>query len=150
MTYQEIVPFQLKQAATWASFDKFKLEGASALERVQEGSVGALMTKTGQYRIMTESDYQTLIGLASEVQRMKAGVNAIVATATVVRHHPTDPHALEALMEVVVAFGDLPRLPSDTRATKVNFPINEMDTDEDAILDSSELKAAQRALQEAR
>ena len=149
MILDNIAPIHLKQTVAWPSFDKFKLEGATALERVQSGSVGSLTTKTGQYRILTESDYQTLLGLASEVRRMKGGLNAIIASATVARRH-RDAEALEALMQVVVAVGDFPRLPTNDITDRLNLEITEDDTDDDAILDPQALKAAQAALLESR
>lgn len=147
MMSQTLSTIQFKPAATWLSFDKFKLEGATALERVQNGSVGTLITKTGQYRILTEPDYQGLLGLASEVRRMKEGLNAIIATATVARLH-RDTATLDALMQVVIAVGDLPRLPSNDQITALKLETDENDTDDEAILDASALKAAQSALLE--
>lgn len=138
------IPIQFTQAASWSSFDKFKLEGATALERVEQGSVGTLTTKSGQYRILTDSDYQALLGLASEVRRIKEGLNAIIATATVARRH-RDSESLEALMQVVIAVGDLPRLPSNAEITALNLEVIDTDSD-DAILDPVALKAAQVAL----
>ncbi len=138
------IPIQFTQTASWSSFDKFKLEGATALERVTQGSVGTLTTKSGQYRILTDSDYQALLGLASEVRRIKEGLNAIIATATVARRHQ-DSQSLEALMQVVIAVGDLPRLPNNAEVTALNLEMIDTDSDE-AILDPIELKAAQTAL----
>ena len=140
------MPIQLTHAAAWSSFDKFKLEGANALERVQQGSVGTLTTKTGQYRILTETDYQTLLGLSSEVRRIKEGLNAIIATASVARRH-RDTESLEALMQVVIAVGDLPRLPSNSEVSPLLLEPDPTDSADDAILDPIELLAAQALLE---
>jgi hypothetical protein len=145
-SFSTFTPIHFTQVASWSSFDKFKLEGATALERVANGSVGLLTTKSGQYRILTDSDFQSLLGLASEVRRIKEGLNAIIATATVARRH-RDSESLEALMQVVIAVGDLPRLPSNAQVTALN--LEELETDSgDAILDAVALKAAQLALTE--
>ena len=149
MVLDNLAPIQLQQAVTWSSFDKFKLDGATALERVQNGGVGSLTTKTGQYRILTESDYQSLLGLASEVRRIKGGLNAIIATATVAHRH-RDAETLEALMQVVIAVGGLPRLPTNDHSDRLDLEITALDTDDDAILDPQALKAAQAGLLESR
>jgi hypothetical protein len=140
-------PLQFKTAAHWQSFDKFKLEGAGALEQVGAGSIASLNTKTGQYRIISETDFQHLLGLASEVQRIKGGLNAIIASATVAQKH-RDADSLEALMQVVIAVGDLPRLPSSSVVSQVELPNLDPDPDDTVLLDPVALKAAQKALEE--
>jgi hypothetical protein len=137
----------LQNTNTWASFDKFKLEGAKALEQINAGHIATLITKTGQYKILSETDFQNLLGLASEVRRIKDGLNAIIATASIAQKH-RDPESLEALMQVVIAIGDLPRLPSNNQPTLAQMPITETpDEDDTAILEPAALLAAQQALE---
>ncbi|MEL7409474.1 MAG: hypothetical protein AAFN00_21435, partial [Cyanobacteria bacterium J06558_2] len=57
----------LKLGQTWQSFEKFRTEGAKALADIKDGIVATLTTKTGQYRIVEEHDFQQLYGLARDV-----------------------------------------------------------------------------------
>ncbi len=63
--------FSLQPGPTWFSFEKFRQEGAKALESVKNGIVGILHTKTGQYRILEERDFQKMYGLARDIDRLR-------------------------------------------------------------------------------
>jgi hypothetical protein len=52
----------LKPGTHWSSFEQFRTEGAKALSPIQGGVVATLSTKTGQYRIIEEQDFQKLLG----------------------------------------------------------------------------------------
>jgi hypothetical protein len=68
---------QLSPTAHWNSFEQFRTSGANALTSIIPGTVGTLHTKTGQYRIVTEGDFQRLLGMARDVERLQQGLNVV-------------------------------------------------------------------------
>jgi hypothetical protein len=61
--------FSLRVGQTWKSFEQFRIEGAKTLSSVKDRVIATLHTKSGQYRILEEHDFQTLYGLARDVDR---------------------------------------------------------------------------------
>jgi hypothetical protein len=59
----------LRVGQTWKSFEQFRIEGAKTLSSVKDRVIATLHTKSGQYRIIEEHDFQTLYGLARDVVR---------------------------------------------------------------------------------
>ena len=103
----------LSAGATWTSFEQFRKEGGSSLTNVGKGVVGTLITKTGQYRVVEESDFQHLLGLASEVNRLRGGLRLVVSAAHSVQKFPDDT-TVETLMAAVTMLGQSPVLPTRT------------------------------------
>jgi hypothetical protein len=101
-------PLSLAQGAMWPSFEQFRTQGNAALQQITPGRVGTL--KQGQYRILAESDFQHLYGLARDIERLRGGIRVVIATARAAKIHP-DEATLEALMEAVMLMGELPALP---------------------------------------
>jgi hypothetical protein len=58
----------LTPSTSWNSFEQFRTVGANSLATITAGTVGTLQTKTGQYRILNEADFQQLVGLATDVE----------------------------------------------------------------------------------
>jgi hypothetical protein len=63
------------------------VSGTTALDAIKLGSVGTLQTKTALYRILRDEDWQKLVGLASEVHRIRGGVTLVLQAAKVVAKH---------------------------------------------------------------
>jgi hypothetical protein len=140
----------LRPGPVWTSFDKFKTEGVGALDKITGGAVATISSKDGQFRILREEDFQSLLGLASEVRRLSDGMQAILATITLVRKHP-DHESVEALRQVVVAFGMPPLFSAQEAVTGLSIQAAAQDNDtldDDAILDPKELQKRQRELLE--
>jgi hypothetical protein len=102
-----IEPLALTQGAMWPSFEQFRTQGSAALQQITPGRVGTLITKQGQYRILAESDFQHLYGLARDIERLRGGIRVVIATARAAKIHP-DEATFEALMEAVMFMGELP------------------------------------------
>jgi hypothetical protein len=103
-------PLSLAQGAMWPSFEQFRTQGNASLQQITSGRVGTLITKQGQYRILTENDFQHLYGLARDIERLRGGIRVVIATARAAKIHP-DEATFEALMEAVMLMGELPALP---------------------------------------
>jgi hypothetical protein len=81
----------------WRSFEQFRIAGSSALEGVTVGSVATLHVKSKVFRILGDSDFQRVVGLASEVHRLKQGITFVVKAARVVAKYPNDRDSMELL-----------------------------------------------------
>jgi hypothetical protein len=82
----------------WRSFEQFRTVGPTALEgMIPVGSVATLRAKTNTFRIMRDEDFQKLVGLATEVNRLKGGLTVVLSVAKIVAKHPNDPDGLQAL-----------------------------------------------------
>ena len=108
---QEQKTLNLRTGQCWSSFEKFRTEGATALNSVKDGTVASLQTKSGQYRILSEQDYQTLYGLARDVDRWRSGLRVIVSAVRAVQKHP-EKETLDVLIESIKLLKDLPELPT--------------------------------------
>lgn len=83
----------------WPSFEKFRLSGGTALDAITSGAVGTLQVKSNKFRILRDDDFQRLLGLASEVYRLKRGVTIVVQATKVVAKHPEDQDAIQLLFQ---------------------------------------------------
>jgi hypothetical protein len=129
----------LKAGPSWSSFEKFRAEGAKALLSVRGGAIASLQTKTGQYRILAENDFQTLLGLARDAERLRGGLRVVVKAVRVVQNHP-DTDSLSLLSEAVTMLSELPELPTRGRFTSLAPEGLEVDLDDEAILDAAQIQ----------
>lgn len=111
LSTKDSTSLNLQSGPIWLSFEKFRTEGAKALLSLKDGKVAILQTKTGQYRILEEHDFQELLGLARDVDRLRRGLRVLLHTARVVQKHP-DADSLNLLVETVTMLGSLPELPT--------------------------------------
>jgi hypothetical protein len=81
----------------WRSFEQFRIAGPTGLESIPIGSVGILHVKTKTFNILHGEDFQKLIGLASEVHRLKEGITLVLTAAKLVGKYPNDPVGIEML-----------------------------------------------------
>lgn len=124
----------LQNGPIWSSFEKFRAEGAKALNSLKEGKVATLQTKTGQYRIVEEHDFQKLLGLARDVERLRGGLSILTQTVRVVQKHP-DVESLNLLAEIVTMLGSLPELPTRDSFDPLLPEGIEVDPDDEVDLD---------------
>jgi hypothetical protein len=88
-------PNDLDAGTEWRSFEQFRLGGPAALEEITPGSVATIRVKSSTFRVLRDADFQHLIGLASEVHRLKRGITFVVQAAKVCAKHPDDPDSIE-------------------------------------------------------
>lgn len=131
--------FRLRSGSTWSSFEKFRTEGAKALEPIKDGVVAILQTKTGQYRIIEERDFQKMYGLARDVERLRGGARVVLSAARACAKHP-DEDTMNVLLESVTLLGSLPELPTRESFKPLILESDEIDEDDEVILDPQELK----------
>ena len=126
--------FSLHSGSTWSSFEKFRTEGAKALHTVKNGTVGTLQTKNGHYRILEEQDFQTLLGLANEAERLQGGLRVVVHAIRVAQKHP-DTDSLNLLAQVVTMLGNLPEVPRRSGFPPLDPEGLDVDPNDEVILD---------------
>jgi hypothetical protein len=129
----------LKLGQTWQSFEKFRAEGAKALADIKDGVVATLTTKTGQYRIVEEDDFQYLYGLARDVDRLRGGLRMVTVAVRAAQKHP-DPENLEVLAEAVAMLGELPELPTRDSFEPLIPEDPNLDEDDDVMLDPHQIE----------
>ena len=133
----QVLGFQSGQV--WSSFEQFRIEGGKALGSVKDGSVATLHTKSGQYRILEEHDFQKLFGLACDIDRLRGGLRVVALAVRAAQKHP-DEETLNVLAEAVALLGSLPELPVRERFEAL-LPEDELaDPDDEVILDPIELQ----------
>jgi hypothetical protein len=100
----------LTQGPYWASFEQFRTSGSTSLEGIRAGMVATLNSKSATYRILRDDDFQKLLGLASEVHRIKNGITFVVKAAKIVAKHK-DQESIELLIQSVSMLGESRVLP---------------------------------------
>lgn len=100
----------MKAGPYWTSFEQFRKGGIANLECLPRAAVGTIATKTGVFRIVRDDDFQKLLGLASEVHRIKGGLTFIAQAARVVAKH-RDNASVELLINSVSMLGESSLLP---------------------------------------
>ncbi|AFZ38024.1 hypothetical protein Sta7437_4565 (plasmid) [Stanieria cyanosphaera PCC 7437] len=131
--------FSLRLGQTWKSFEKFRTEGAKALSTIKDGAVATLTTKTGQYRIIEERDFQQMYGLARDVDRLRGGLRMVTVAVKAAQKHP-DRENLEVLAEAVAMLGELPELPTRDSFESLMPENTDFDDDDDVMLDSNQIE----------
>ncbi len=100
----------LLSGPTWNSFEQFRVKGGGALEEIPRRGVATLRSKAGAFRILHDEDFQAILGLASEVHRLKGGVKLIISAAQIYSRFRDDAHR-ELLLEAVSLLAGSPVLP---------------------------------------
>ncbi len=129
-------PLALIPGPTWNSFEQFRLKGGGALEEISRHQVATLRSKAGTFRILRDEDFQSILGLASEVHRLKGGLKLILTAARVYSKFRDEEHK-DLLMEAVSVLAGLPVLPE--RAGHAGFEIT---SDEQAYSESDDFDLA--------
>jgi hypothetical protein len=128
----------LQNGRVFPSFEKFRIEGAKALESVKDGKITTLQTKTGQYRILEERDFQNLLGLARDVERLRGGLRVLLRTVRVLQKHP-DAESIDLLVETVTMLGNLPELPTREYFEPLLPEGEDIDLDDEVVLDPNQI-----------
>lgn len=81
---------QFHTGPVWERFEDMRVGASEKLRLVCDGSVGILRIKRRQYRLMSEDDYQTLYGMASELERLQKDFDLIFQAANVVVENDTE------------------------------------------------------------
>jgi hypothetical protein len=118
IAFSTIPTISLTPSTSWNSFEQFRTSGANTLATIAPGTVGTLQTKTGQYRILNEADFQQLVGLATDVERLQQGLSVVMRAVRVVENHPEDADTLALLVETVSMLGSI----STVLPTRASFP----------------------------
>jgi hypothetical protein len=118
LPFGTVPTISLTPSTSWNSFEQFRTSGANTLATITPGTVGTLQTKTGQYRILNENDFQQLVGLAIDVERLQQGLSVVMRAVRVVENHPEDADTLALLVETVSMLGSI----STVLPTRASFP----------------------------
>ncbi|BAZ31700.1 hypothetical protein NIES4074_41730 [Cylindrospermum sp. NIES-4074] len=132
-------PINLQNGPNWQSFEKLRTEGVKALEPVKDGKVAILTTKTGQYRILEEHDFQKLLGLARDVERLRGGLRVLLRTVRVAQKHP-DAESMNLLIETITMLGTLPELPTRDSFEPLTPEGLEVDLDDEVNLNPDQIE----------
>lgn len=124
----ESVP-SLLPGPVWKSFEGFRTAGVAALSQIPEHGVGTLHTKSGSYRILREADFLSLVGKASEVNRIQRGFRYIKHALEVWKNHPDEKHA-ELVMEFTSFMAGSPSLPEQVGHERFSLPVHGSSTEE--------------------
>lgn len=127
----------------WTSFEKFRVQGSSALTQIEPGSVGTLASQGCQFRILCDSDFQHLIGLAREVDRVRQGLRVVHAAVQTVQEHPGQS-SVNTLVEAALLLGDSPVLPVRHRFAALQPEQSAADDEDEVEIDP---KAVRRPLE---
>lgn len=138
---QEQTATNLKVARNWKSFEDFRKAGAKALEPVKEGAIATLKTGTGDYRVMSEQDFQNLYGLACDVARLQGGLSVVLTAARAVQKH-NDPETVQVLIQTIKMMGNLSALPTreDSDFSETEASDSEIEEEDEMIDDPSLLE----------
>jgi hypothetical protein len=131
--------FILKPGTHLSSFEQFRPEGAKALSPIHGGTVATLSTKAGQYRIVEEQDFQKLLGVARDVERLRGGLRLVMQAVRVVQKHP-DTESLNLLLEAVTVMGGVPDLPIRDHFVDLLPETSEIDPDDDVELNPENIE----------
>jgi len=101
---------QLVPGPYWGSFEQLRTGGNVALDSIKPGSVATLRGKSGTFRILLDEDFQKLLGLASEVHRLRGGITLMVQAARVVAKH-RDEESIKLLFQSVSMLSESRLLP---------------------------------------
>jgi len=97
-------PADLVPGPQWPSFEKFRLAGGTGLDSIKPGTVATLWNKSRQFRILRDEDFQRLVGIASEVHRLKTGVTIVLQAARLVARHK-DEESVNLLIDYASTLG---------------------------------------------
>jgi hypothetical protein len=136
-----LTQIQLSPSQHWHSLEQFRTADANEIYKITPGTVGILQTDQESYRILNEKDFQKLLGLAGEVDRLQQDLTVITKAIRAVHNHPQDNDANVLLMEAVAMLEQM----SAALPTRSNFPPLELedlaiDQDDEVILDPAQIQ----------
>jgi hypothetical protein len=93
----EASTLSLVPGASWNSFEKFRTSGSAGLTSLPRHSVSKLSAGNRRFCVIDEDDFQVLLGLASEVDRSRKGLNVVVEAIQIAVKHPDKEHMQHVL-----------------------------------------------------
>ena len=124
----------------FSSFDRFKKAGAKALETLTNGFVGTLNTKTGMYRIVTEQDFQELVGALETSRHLQNELRMVIEVAhTYVEHK--DASSFRSLESVLITVSESPGFKRQEGHGELPFEESDSVDDEGYIFDPALLQS---------
>jgi hypothetical protein len=117
----------------WRSFDQFRNAGPAALDGISLQSVGTLNTKLHTFRILRDEDFQKLIGLASEIHRLRGGIAIAIQAAKVAVKHPNDPDTMQLFWQSVSFLNESNLLPERDGHGKIEIASDGAEDDDDTF-----------------
>jgi hypothetical protein len=138
--YSGAVPSQLSAGPFWGSFESFRTQGANALLQMEDATVGTLMVKGRAFRVLRDEDFQSLVGLAREVERIRRGLRVVTAAVKTVQAHK-DPVSIETLVEATLLLGESPSLPAREEFTTLRPESGEDVGDDEVELDPAVVRS---------
>lgn len=103
-------PLSLIPGPTWNGFEDIRKGGVGALRSIPPCGVATLNSKAGSFRVIRSDDFQRLLGIASEVNRLQAGLKIVLQAVKVyVKDHDKD--AEDLLLQSVSFLAQSPMLP---------------------------------------
>lgn len=124
----------LQPLRPWTSAEQFRKGLLDNVQSIQRGKVGTLTMKNKTIRMLSEEDFQELYGMAQEIDRLRDGIEIILAAAVTVQETRTDS-AVITLTKAALALGRVPVLP--TRRPSKEFSIDQIPVDEQTETDTS-------------
>ncbi|MVN88580.1 hypothetical protein GO986_17735 [Deinococcus sp. HMF7620] len=126
----------------WRSAEQFRKNLGDNLRLIERGQVGTLMTKDNKtIRLLSDEDFQVLYGLAREVDRLRDGIEVIIAAAVSVQENQNES-AVRVLTKAALALGRSPVLP--TRIPSKDFTLDDIKVDESDTDDSFDFNDIKR------
>jgi hypothetical protein len=117
----------LRPAATWTSWEGLRRFGGQGMAAsIQPGTVGFVEVKGARFCILRDADFQRVLGLAQDVQRMSEGVLLFRHAAELAYKTPDKDLGLKVLREMTMHY-ELPAV-GQQRWDLVVVPDEERDT----------------------
>jgi hypothetical protein len=123
---------ELAPGPYWPSFEQLRVGGAAGLDEIKAGFVGTLQCKAATFRVLRDEDFQRLVGLASDVHRLKHGVTLVLQAARIVCKHP-EQETFQLLIDSASLLAESRVLPE--RAGHDKFEITEEEAAENTEKD---------------
>lgn len=130
----------LKPGPEWASFEQLRIAGSLGLDMIGTGQAATLRTKAGVFRVLRDEDFQSLVGSASEVDRLKNGLTTLKHALKVVREHPASTSAVDLLLHIAAQFDAMPVQPVRRGREPLVSAETIVPEDDEFILDPVEVK----------
>lgn len=131
---------RLSPGEHWHSFEQLRTAGVNAIHKVTPGTVGTLQTKNGQYRLLTEADFQKLVGVAGDIERLQQGLNVVMRAIRVVQNHPEDSETLALLVETVTMLGMDTVLPTRSSFPPLELENIAVESDDEVTIDPAQIQ----------
>lgn len=128
---------ELSKKHQFDSFEQMRQQGSKQLETLTPGKVGILKGKKQQYRIVTESDFQSLIGAVAHLQALQQQLQVVMKVSqTVIRHQ--DQVTIEALEATLYGLNQFQPIQSGPGELEMD---TEIDSDDEVLLDPEQIYA---------